>query len=179
MNSELLERYKFTEESLRSTAFYLSFQTVLELSTEHSSYSQSGNTLELYDNRQTDDYIIPPDCRGNYQYQKQESQRDFIKLFFCKGKALKVLVVRFDPDNLPPIDLEFVENKDGFFALKTNDKGKIVVGDITFACLDGCNSLLLFNAHEHDYFQEREPCFIEWPDLPRIFMIMFAAFIAL
>lgn len=179
VNHELLERYNFSEEALYKTAFHLSFQTVLKMSTTKSTYNRRGNTLDLYDHRQDDVYTVPVDCNGMYRYQIQESRRDF-KLFFpSKEKTQTTLVIQFDPEGLPPIDLEFVENKDGFFALKKNDKGQIIVDNQAFDCLDGCNSLLLFNAGEHDDYRGIDHSFVDWTCLRRACIVLFIAFIAL
>lgn len=178
-HDELLKRYQIEEYDLRKVDFHFSYQVVLKLSTTDSWYERKGNSLDLHDDRQDDVYTIPVEGNGTYvQTDEVDGGFDFRHL---RKITRKRVIIKFKVNGLPEmVDFKFVENKDQFFELEKDKNGRIITETYNFTCLDGCNSMLLFNAREYDTYKgidhnaSRVWTLIDW--IPMLgFFALFAA----
>jgi hypothetical protein len=156
VNQQLIDQYVFKEGDLKEVAFHVSHKVLLKADTTISGYAQSGNALVLSDERKDDVYSIPVDETGVYVNLFKEDDGinwNLKKPWKISWKKLEILIVSFDIKDLGVRNFEFIKNSDGFYQLRKNKKGHITTGGMTYTCLDGCNSLLMFKVVENDSYR--------------------------
>lgn len=149
---QLFQRYKFSEADLKIAAFHVSNRIVLKKSSEKYRY-YPGHSIDLKDNRQDDVYYIDVETEGHYVTRDSIDEKGRIKWWPFGKKKKEFVRVNFYIKDLGRIDFDFIENSEGYFMLKKDPNGKVVVKDEKYVCLDGCKSLLLVRARERDYYR--------------------------
>jgi hypothetical protein len=156
VNQQMINKYLLVDNDLKKVAFHVSDKIILKTSVALFDQSKSRRTLVLDDERKDDVYSIFPNENGTFVERKTEKGK-FI--FNCKNplkskrKQIEIMVVSFEVMELGIFNFEFMKNNDDFYQLRMNKNGQIATGGVTFTCLDGCSSLLMFNVREYDSYR--------------------------